>query len=150
MWFWPVNEMIQLVWYFFFLNLRTPNMSSRTPLQHVTCRTPIASPIVGGPPVTKMKVILRYHKRIQNTAFSLNNVMQSEKNPHQILLFCECACVCWEWETALTPRGLRFCLIYATAYRVVNVGSIKQQDRRYTCNVILRRVRVTIVAVEKQ
>jgi hypothetical protein len=31
MWFWPVNEMIELVLYLFFLILRTPNMSSRTP-----------------------------------------------------------------------------------------------------------------------
>ena len=31
MWFWPVNEVIELVLYLFFLILRTPNMSSRTP-----------------------------------------------------------------------------------------------------------------------
>ena len=36
MWFWPVNEMNELVLYIFFLILRTPNMSSLTPRVRVT------------------------------------------------------------------------------------------------------------------
>ena len=36
MWFWPVDEMIELVLYIYFLILRTPNMSSLTPGERLT------------------------------------------------------------------------------------------------------------------